>query len=362
MNIGLIGCGNISDQYLTNLPRLPGINVRACADIVMERAKARALEYNIPEHLEVDELLERKDIELVVNLTIPKAHGEISTRILNVGKHAYSEKPLAIHRSDGAKILESANNMKMMAGCAPDTFLGAGIQTCRNLIDKGAIGEPIAATAFMVNHGHEHWHPDPAFYYEVGGGPMLDMGPYYLTALINLLGPINSVSGMTRKTFGERTITSESLSGTKIDVEIPTHVAASLRFVNGAIGTIITSFDIWGSQLPRIEIYGTEGSISVPDPNTFEGPVSIQIGYEDNWKPIDLTHPIGGRGLGVADMVAAVKDSRRPRADISLAYHVLDVMEAIHESSNQENHISIESLCRQPPPIKPEWVEGDFTE
>ena len=362
MDIGLIGCGNISDQYLTNLPRLPGINVKACADSVMERAKARALEYGIPEFLKVDELLERDDIELVVNLTIPKAHCEVSTRIINAGKHAYSEKPLAVRRSDGAKILESAKRMNKSAGCAPDTFLGAGIQTCRNLIDKGAIGEPIAATAFMANHGPEHGHPDPGFYYEVGGGPMLDMGPYYLTALINLMGPISSVSGMTRKTFEERTITSESLFGTKIDVEIPTHIAASLRFVNGAIGTIITSFDIWGSQLPRIEIYGTEGSISVPDPDTFKGPVLIQTGYEDNWNPIDLTHPIGGRGLGVADMVAAVKDSRQPRADISLAYHVLDVMEAIHDSSDQENHVSIKSFCRRPSPIKPGWIGGDFTE
>ena len=163
MNIGLIGCGNISDQYLTNLPRLPGINVKACAASVMERAKARALEYGIPEFLKVDELLERDDIELVVNLTIPKAHSEVSTRIINAGKHAYSEKPLAVRRSDGAKILESAKRMNKSAGCAPDTFLGAGIQTCRNFIDKGAIGEPIAATAFMVNHGPEHGHPDPGF-------------------------------------------------------------------------------------------------------------------------------------------------------------------------------------------------------
>ena len=362
MNIGLIGCGNISNQYLTNLPRFPEINIKACADSVMEMAEERALEYGIPEFLKVDELLERDDIELVVNLTTPKAHSEVSTRIINAGKHAYSEKPLAIRRSDGAKILESAKRMNMSVGCAPDTFLGAGIQTCRNSIDKGAIGEPIAATAFMANHGHEHWHPNPRFYYEVGGGPMLDMGPYYLTALINLMGPISSVSGMTRKTFEERTITSESLFGTKIDVEIPTHIAASLRFVNGAIGTIITSFDIWGSQLPRIEIYGTEGSISVPNPNTFEGPVLIQTGYADNWSPIDLTHPIGGRGLGVVDMVAAVKDSRQPRADMSLAYHALDVMEAIHDSSNQEKHVSIKSSCRRPAPIKPGWIEGDFTE
>ena len=362
MNIGIIGCGNISDQYLTNIPGLPGINVQACADIVMERAKARSMEYGIPEFLEVDELLERDDIELVVNLTIPKAHREVSTRIINAGKHTYSEKPLAIQRSDGSRILESAKKRNMMAGCAPDTFLGGGIQTCRNLIDQGAIGEPIAATAFMTNHGHEHWHPNPGFYYEVGGGPMLDMGPYYLTALINLMGPITSVTGMTRKTFNERTITSEPLNGTKIDVEIPTHATASMRFDNGAIGTIITSFDIWGSQLPRIEIYGTEGSLSVPDPNTFEGPVWIQSGYQKNWSSIKLTHPIGGRGLGVADMAYAIRESRQPRADISLAYHVLDVMESINDSSKQENHVSISSVCQQPPLLKPGWIEGNFTE
>jgi predicted dehydrogenase len=234
-------------------------------------------------------------------------------------------------------------------GCAPDTFLGGGIQTCRKLIDDGQIGEPVAATAFMTCHGHENWHPGPAFYYQRGGGPMLDMGPYYLTALVNLVGPIRRVTGSTRITFAERLITSQPLRGERIVVETATHVAGVMDFANGAVGSIITSFDIWAAHLPRIEIYGAEGSLSVPDPNRFDGTVLLRRAGASDWSEIPLTHSADvGRGIGVADMAYALTYGRPARASGELAYHVLDVMCAFEDASQTGRHVDIESTCVQP--------------
>ena len=277
VKIGIIGCGNISDIYLKNCTQVfDNLEVVACADLIHERAQAKAEQYNLAKACSVEELLRDPEIEIVVNLTTPDAHAEVCLAALKAGKNVYVEKPLAITREDGKKILELAKEKGLLVGGAPDTFLGAGIQTCRKLIDDGWIGEPIGATAFMVNHGHESWHPDPEFYYKVGGGPMFDMGPYYLTALIALMGPVKRVTGSARITFPERVITSEPKYGTKITVDVPTHVAGIMDFESGAIGTILTSFDVWDSQLPRIEVYGTTGSMIVPDPNTFGGPVYIK--------------------------------------------------------------------------------------
>lgn len=276
VKVGIIGCGNISDIYLKNCTQVfDNLEVVSCADLIRERAEQKAEEYNI-KACSVEELLSDPEIEIVINLTIPKAHAEVCLAALEAGKHVYVEKPLAITREDGKEILETAKEKGLLVGGAPDTFLGAGLQTCRKLIEDGWIGQPIGATAFMVNHGHESWHPDPEFYYKVGGGPMFDMGPYYLTALISLMGPIKRVTGSARITFPERLITSEPKYGTKISVDVPTHVAGIMDFESGAIGTILTSFDVWGSQLPRIEVYGTTGSMIVPDPNTFGGPVLIK--------------------------------------------------------------------------------------
>jgi predicted dehydrogenase len=237
-----------------------------------------------------------------------------------------------------------------LLGCAPDTFFGGGIQTCRKLIDDGWIGQPVAATAFMTCHGHESWHPDPEFYYEVGGGPMLDMGPYYLTALVNLMGPIKRVTGSTRITFPERVITSQPKYGKRIKVEAATHVAGVMDFAGGAVGTIITSFDIWFANLPRIEVYGTEGSLSVPDPNTFGGPVRVRRAGAQEWNDIPLTHGYteNSRGIGVADMAYALTSGRPHRASGDLAYHVLDVMEAFEDASRTGRHVEVTSGCIQP--------------
>jgi predicted dehydrogenase len=326
----------------------PILDVAAVADMDMTRAEAAAKEHGT-KAMSVKDLLADKSIEIVLNLTIPKAHFEVNMAAISAGKNVHCEKPLAINREDGRKTVEAAKAKGVLLGCAPDTFLGGGGQTCRKLIDDGWIGEPIGATAFMLCHGHESWHPSPEFYYEVGGGPMLDMGPYYLTALVNLMGPIKRVCGSTRATFPERLITSEPKFGKRVTVETPTHIAGVLDFATGAIGTIIQSFDVWGHNLPRIEVYGTQGSMVVPDPNHFAGPVMIKRSTDKEWSSIPLTHSdTVGRGIGVADMAYALRSGRKNRVSGDLAYHVLDVMCSFEESSNTCKHVAIKSAVDKP--------------
>ena len=353
VKVGIIGCGNISGIYMENCKKaFSNVELVACADIVHERAEAKAEEFNI-KALSVDELLADSEIKIVLNLTIPKAHAEVSLSILEAGKNVYVEKPLAVTREEGKKVLDTAKAKGLIVGSAPDTFLGAGIQTCKKLIDDGWIGTPIAATAFMTCHGHESWHPDPEFYYQVGGGPMFDMGPYYLTALISLLGPVNRVTGSARKTFEQRTITSEPKYGKLIDVEVPTHIAGVLDFDSGAVGTIITSFDVWHANLPTIEIYGTEGTLCVPDPNCFGGPVRIRRAGDSEWTTMPLTHGYenNSRGLGVADMANALLTNGKHRASGEMAYHVLDIMHAFHDASLTSKHVELSSTCTAPEPL-----------
>ena len=348
--IGIIGCGNISGIYFKNGQNLEILETAACADLFLDRAQAKAKEFHVPKACTVAELLADPEIEIVVNLTIPKAHAEVALAALNAGKNVHGEKPLAVNRADGKKILETAKKKGLRVGSAPDTFFGAGIQTCRKLIDDGWIGKPVAATAFMMCHGHESWHPDPEFYYKVGGGPMLDMGPYYLTALVNLLGPIARVTGSTGTTFPTRLITSQPKRGTVIKVETPTHLAGTLDFAGGAVGTIITSFDIWNHHLPCIEVHGTDGSMQVPDPNGFGGPVRIWRPGQSDWADVPLSHGYAenSRGVGVADMAYALRSGRPHRASGELAYHVLDVMLAFQDASESGKHIEIKSTCNQP--------------
>ncbi|SHF62191.1 Predicted dehydrogenase [Caldanaerobius fijiensis DSM 17918] len=353
VKIGIVGCGNISGIYFKAGKTFENLEIVACADLIMDRARAKAEEFGIPKACSVEELLADPEIQIVVNLTIPKAHAEVTMAALNAGKNAYAEKPMAISLEDGQKILELAKAKGLRVGGAPDTFLGGGIQTCRKLIDDGWIGEPIGATAFMLCHGHESWHPDPEFYYEVGGGPMFDMGPYYLTALVTLMGPVKRVTGSTRITFPERTITSAPKYGKKIQVEVPTHVAGIMEFESGAIGTILTSFDVWHSQLPRIEIYGSEGTLMVPDPNTFGGPVYIRRKDQAEWKEIPLTHGYAenSRGIGVSDMAYALVSGRPHRASGELTYHVLEIMHGFHIAAEEGRHYELKSTCERPAPL-----------
>jgi len=351
VKVGIIGCGNISGIYLKNLTQTFQITeVAACADLIPERAAEKANEFNVPKACSVEELLADPEIRIVVNLTIPAVHTEINLAALNAGKHVYCEKPLAISREDGRKVMDLAREKGLMVGCAPDTFLGGGLQTCRKLVDDGWVGVPVAATAFMTNHGPESWHPSPEFFYQTGGGPMFDMGPYYLTALVSLLGPVRRITGSARISFPQRIITSKPKFGKIIDVEVPTHVAGILDFENGAVASIITSFDIWSANLPRIEIYGSEGSLMVPDPNTFGGPVFFRMRRQDDWKEIPLLfgYSENSRGAGVADMAHALTTGAKNRANSDMAYHVLDIMQGFHDASNEGRHYELKSTCERP--------------
>jgi predicted dehydrogenase len=348
--VGVIGCGNISGAYMRMLKTLPVVQVAACADLRPEAAQALAEAYGVPRVLTVAELLAAPDIEIVLNLTTPQGHGEVALAALAAGKSVYNEKPLALTRAEGQQMLALAAEKGLRIGGAPDTFLGGGLQTCRELIDAGAIGTPVAATAFMMSRGHEHWHPNPSFYYQQGGGPMFDMGPYYLTALVSLLGPVQRVTGATRITRTERTITSQPRYGEVMHVEVPTHVTGLLDFAAGPIGTIITTFDVQASVLPWLEIYGTTGTLAAPDPNTFGGPVRLRLTGESEWTEIPVTRPYteNSRGLGLADMAEGIRTGRDHRANGDLAYHVLDIMHAIHDASTAGQHVRLESTCVRP--------------
>ncbi len=346
--IGIIGCGNISGAYFKAGQTFRNLEIAACADLDLDRAKAKAEEFKIQKAYSVKEMLADPEIEIVVNLTIPKAHAQVALAALSAGKHVYGEKPLAVTRKDGKKILAMAKAKKLRVGSAPDTFFGGGIQTCRKLIDDGWIGKPVAASAFMMCAGHESWHPQPEFYYDIGGGPMLDMGPYYLTALVNLLGPIVRVSGSAQTTHAKRMITSQPQYGKIMQVKALTHYATVLDFAQGAVASMIMSFDCQGSELPRIEIYGTEGTLSVPDPNTFGGPV--RIGRKGEWREVPLTHGYteNSRSIGVADMANAIRSGRPHRASGELAFHVLDTMEAAAEASATGKAVKLTSTCKRP--------------
>jgi predicted dehydrogenase len=351
--IGVVGCGAISGIYLQSPKTFEAIEIAAVSDMFPEKAKARAAEYNIAKVYTLDELLADPEIQIVLNITNPQAHAEVALKAVAAGKSVHSEKPFTLTREEGQKLLAAAKAKGVRVGCAPDTFLGGGLQTCRKLIDDGWIGQPIACTAFMAGHGPESWHPNPDFYYQIGAGPMFDMGPYYLTALVMLMGPVKRVAGMARITFPERLITSQPYYGQIIKVNVPTHTTGLLEFASGAIGTIITSFDVWGHSLPRIEIHGTEGSLSVPDPNTFGGPVKVRRAGEKEWLDVPLTHIYteNSRGIGVADMAYALRSGRPHRCAGEMAYHVLDLMHAFHDSAKSGRQVEIASACVRPAPL-----------
>lgn len=359
--VGIIGCGSISGAYFENCKLFTNLEIVACADINAERARQAAEKYAIPHSLSVDDLIDSPDIEIVVNLTIPHAHAPVDIRALKAGKHVFSEKPFGLTTAEGREILQTANDTGMRIGCAPDTVLGAAIQTSRKVLDNGTIGFPVGFTAVMQCGGHENWHPSPEFYYQKGGGPMFDMGPYYLHALITLLGPIKKVSGMTRTTWSERSVTTGPKEGTRIQVEVPTHITGLMEFHNGTIGTLVMSFDVMAKNTnPVIEIFGSEGTMRVPDPNGTDGKVKIaRKGEFGEWTVIPHTHPYAkcSRGLGVADLASAIEFGRKHRANEEIAFHALEVMEAIHVSAAETRHIELTSTCERPQPICAEMAE-----
>ena len=352
--IGIVGVGAISGIYLKNLTGMFGqrVKVSAVTDLIHERAATANADYGIPHILKTEDLINSPDVDIILNITQPQNHYGVALAAVKAGKHVYDEKPLCAKREEAQEVMEVAAKNKVRVGGAPDTFLGAGIQTCRKLIDDGWIGHPLAATAFMVGHGHETWHPDPEFYYKTGGGPMFDMGPYYLTALVNLLGPITRVCGSAKKGFETRTITSQPHYGEVITVDVPTHIAGVLDFASGAVGTIIMSFDVYSHTLPFIEIYGSEGSLRVPDPNCFGGPVYVRRGFAETWSEIPLLKDFSenSRGIGITDMAEAITENRPHRASGELAYHVLDVMHGIHDASASGSYYNVKSTCSRPEP------------
>ncbi len=344
-NIGIVGCGAISHIYITNLINMfDNTNVYAICDLDDLKTKAVSEKYGINNIMTFDEMLKDEKIDLILNLTTPNAHYSICKATLLAGKHAYVEKPLSLTYEQANELVSIATSKNLLLGSAPDTFLGAAITKCQQLISDGYIGEPIATTAYMMCHGHESWHPSPDFYYQPGGGPMFDMGPYYLTALINLLGPVNQVMGMTKKTFKKRTITSKEKNGEIIDVNVMTHVNGLMSFENGAIGNIIMSFDVWGHHLPCIEIHGTKGSLQVPDPNGFDGEILLKT-EQDDFKKIDnpLPYKENSRGIGVSELINCIEKGTIPKCDGHKAAHVVELMESFHKSAIEKKAIIINS-------------------
>jgi predicted dehydrogenase len=362
MRVGIIGCGNISRQYFEHLaPYGAYAKFTACADLDLELARAKAAQQGIAKAYSVKEMLADPEIDAVLNLTIPAVHAAINLAALKAGKHVYCEKPFSLTYKEGLKVLKEAQKRKLRIGCAPDTVLGGGIQTCRKLIDDGVIGKPIAATANMAGHGHESWHPNPEFFYQPGGGPLFDMGPYYLTSLVTMLGPIKAVSALAKATFKERLITSQPLNGKKIKVKTPTHICGGVEFTQGATATVTMSFDIWGHHLPMLEIYGTEGSIECPDPNTFGGEVRVWTTKKREWETIPLTHSDKiGRGTGLADMALALQKRRPHRMNGEMALHIVEAMEAFLVSAKAGRKIALKSKCRQPEPLPAGLVLGQL--
>ncbi|GAA2860317.1 Gfo/Idh/MocA family oxidoreductase [Paenarthrobacter ilicis] len=353
INVGIIGCGAIIAQYLTNFRRLDAINLVAVADLDPVRAQAVADSCDGVRAMSVEGLLADDDVDLVLNLTIPAAHAEIALKAIAAGKSVYGEKPLAATTKEAEEVLAAAAKAGVVVGCAPDTVLGTGIQTARKAIDDGLIGSPVSATATMATPGHERWHPNPDFYYQPGGGPLLDMGPYYVSALVTLLGPVVSVVGAASHTRTERTIGSGPREGQAVPVDIDSHVTGVLVHASGALSTLFMSFDAVKTKSPNIEIHGEKGSLIVPDPNHFDGDVELfALGAED-WEtlPVSAGYVESGRGFGIADL-AATPAGQEPRAGGKLAFHALEVMESVLESARTGQALAIKSTVERPSTVE----------
>ncbi len=356
IGIGVIGCGTIASAYLKNLTRAPGARVVALADLDVGRARALASTFGVPHALDPDALLARPDIDLVVDLTIPAAHYDVNRRALEARKGVYAEKPLAATAAEARALVELAARVDQPLGGAPDTFLGVGLQTARAALDEGAIGRPFAAVAHMVSSGPERWHHSPDFFYQPGAGPLLDMGPYYVTALVSLFGPVASVLADGGQTWPERTIGQGPRAGERFPVDVATHVTLLLRFASGARATLLTTFDVQASELPRIEVFGERGTLALPDPNTFKGPVRVRTATDDAWREVPAVPGFASnaRGIGALDLAAAHRAGRAPRASGNLASHVLDVLEGGLTALRTGARVEIDSRPDRPAPLTPD--------
>jgi len=352
LGVGVIGCGNVSDSYFRHAQKYsPFIKFISCAARDVSRATAKAAQHGV-KGCSVDELLADPAVQIVLNLTNPASHTAVNLAALRAGKHVYSEKPFAVNYAEGLKVLAESKKRRLRVGCAPDTVLGPGIQTCRKLIDDGAIGKPISATANFLNHGSEGWHPNPDFFYQPGGGPLFGGGPYHLSALVTMLGPVKSVSAVAKTTFKERFITSQPLAGQKINVRTPTHITALLEFSQGTVATLTMSFDVWAHHLPALEIHGTEGSLQCSDPFQFGGEVQVWAGPSKQWRAVPPVYADDlGRSLGLAEMAQATCERRPHRTTGEMALHVTEIMEKIQIAAVKKSAQRLKSTCRRPEPL-----------
>ncbi len=384
--VGIIGLGDISDKYINNLKKYNIVEVHACASRGLEKARITADRFHISRaYSSGEELIQDPEIDIVLNLTPPSVHSYYNIAALQAGKHIYTEKPLGTDLEGAKQIIRLSKEKKLYVGCAPDTFMGGRLQTVRNLLDRKVIGEVIGAGAYCLYHGVESFHPNPFFFYQTGAGPLLDIGPYYMTALLSLLGPVKRCSGMSRKTFNPRKIPTGPHKEEEINVEVDTHIIGNLEFHNGALANIITSFDVWESEMPRLELYGTEGTICLNDPdpldgpNIFGGPILLRTKKEYRWNsfprqenpsdwinvPIDFpftstSHQQNSRGIGLIDMALAIRDNRPHRASGDMAYHSLEVMTRILEAARESRYINIESSFNIPAPLGRDFPESEM--
>ncbi|MGW4814984.1 Gfo/Idh/MocA family protein [Kitasatospora cineracea] len=353
MGVAVVGCGTISDQYLTNLTAFPDLRVLICADLDPERARAQAEAYGVPAWGGVAQALAHPDVELVVNLTVPAAHAEVGRAAVEAGKHVWNEKPLTADTAGARELLKAAGAAGVRVGGAPDTLLGAGLQSALRLIRSGAIGAPLTALSLMQIPGPESWHPAPEFLYRAGGGPLFDMGPYYLTALVAVLGPVRRVSAVGSRSRDRRTIGSGPRAGTGFDVTVPTHVSALLEFAGGGSATAVFSFESPQLRLGFVEVTGTEATLVLPDPNHFDGPSRIEDGGPA--REVAATGTAAGRGIGVLDMARAIRSGEPHRATGELALHVLAVMEAIEAAAATGAPVEVAADAPSPQALPEDW-------
>jgi predicted dehydrogenase len=376
LGIGIIGCGNISTTYFRLAPLFRGLAIRACADLDLAAAQAKAVEHGVTAQ-SVEDLLGNPVVDCVINLTVPDAHAPVTRAAIGAGKHVYSEKPLALSVEEGTALKALAEARGVTVGCAPDTFLGGAHQQARAMIDEGKVGTITSGTAHVLGHGMEHWHPNPDFFFLPGAGPVLDIGPYYVANLINLIGPVRRVGALANAATPTRTIRTEGpRQGEAIPVKTPTNVHALLEFENGAAVTLTTSWDVWAHRHGPMELYGTEGALFVPDPNFFGGMLEAagREGVIAEVAPWD--HPFGrpnqehgsGRMLanyrtaGLADMAAAIRAGRDPRCSLERALHGVDVMTAILRSAETGEFVTLTTTCTRPAPLDPQAAQALMAE
>jgi predicted dehydrogenase len=355
VGVAVVGCGTISDVYLRNMMSFPDLRVLFCADLNIERAQAQADRYGVPAAGSTARALEHPGVELVVNLTVPAAHAETAAAAISAGKSVWIEKPLALDTASGRGLLAEAGQAGVRVGCAPDTVLGAGLQTARQVIEAGAIGVPQTALALMQNPGPERWHPDPEFLFQRGAGPLFDIGPYYLSALATIFGPAEQVAALGRRSRERRVIGSGPRAGAEFGVDVPTHVAALIGYAGGQAASLVLSFD---SPLRRhgfVEITGTEATLALPDPNTFDGEVRIKATGADDWTAIPASGATAGRGLGVLDMARALRSGASHRASGEIALHVLEIMEAVGRSISAGTFEPVRTTFAAPAAVEAGW-------